>query len=388
MKTERFKYLRTRIIRLWRHPHNIRYCFNKNIKDNGIVILTHESEMSGAPMLALHIAKDISNRGIPVYVISKFCGVLNDEYAKAGNVKVVWNKYQFEHTLARLKKHGYQHLILNTTVNGDYAEAAKKYNFKVAALIHELPELIKNFRIEKDLKAIDRYADIIIFPSNYVLEKNEKVFHLASHEKYVIKPQGIYHTVPESEVLKKRIAEIKKRTGFSNDKKYIFGAGASCKRKGFDRFLKLAKSCEKYDWIHLWWAGPAGKQQVLLETGEYKNITYLGLLSNDEMAAVYNLTDIMVIASREDPFPSAALEAMAYGNAVFGFEGTGGIADIIENGQNGMLAEDGNVTMLAGQIVSCLKDKSYIEMGRRARDTVREYDFHKYVSYLLSCFSQ
>lgn len=388
MKTARFKYLRTRIIRLWKHPHNIRYCFNKKIKDNGIVIMTHESEMSGAPMLALHIAKDISNRGIPVYVISRFCGVLNDEYAKTGNVKVVWNKYQLADTLSRLRGHGYCRLILNTTVNGDYAEAAKKYNFKVVALIHELPELIKSFRIEKELKSIDRYADTIIFPSNFVLEKDVKAFHLTNHEKYVIKPQGIYHAVPESGVLKKRIAEIKKRTGFSNDRKYVFGAGASCNRKGFDRFLKLAKKCEKYDWIHLWWAGPAGNQQILFETGEYRNITYLGLLNNDEMAAVYNLTDIMVIVAREDPFPSAALEAMVYGNAVFAFEGTGGIADIIESGKNGMLAEDGNVTMLAEQIVSCLKDKSYIEMGSRARDTVREYDFHDYVSYLLNCFSQ
>lgn len=74
---------------------------------------------------------------------------------------------------------------------------------------------------------------------------------------------------------------------------------------------------------------------------------FLGRLSDDEaLAAAYSCADMVVVPSLEDNLPNVALEAIACGAPVVGFN-VCGMPEIVQHGVNGMLADAPYSTLLA-----------------------------------------
>jgi len=94
--------------------------------------------------------------------------------------------------------------------------------------------------------------------------------------------------------------------------------------------------------------------------------------SNLLLSAFYSLADLFVIPSRQEAFGQTALESMACGTPVVGFD-TGGIPDMVRSGETGWLAEVGNVRALREAIEQALSDDARRErMGKRCREVVEE----------------
>lgn len=85
---------------------------------------------------------------------------------------------------------------------------------------------------------------------------------------------------------------------------------------------------------------------------------HFGKVESDELQALlYRSADVFVIPSLEEAFGQTALEAVACGTVVAGFQ-VGGIVDIVKNGLNGVLVESGNSKALGDAIANLLHDKS------------------------------
>lgn len=85
------------------------------------------------------------------------------------------------------------------------------------------------------------------------------------------------------------------------------------------------------------------------------------------LATVYSAADIFVIPSLHEAFGQTALEAMACGTPVVGFD-AGGIPDIVHHEQTGLLATAADEGDLAAKIQQMLDSPhERLEMGRRAR---------------------
>ena len=80
-------------------------------------------------------------------------------------------------------------------------------------------------------------------------------------------------------------------------------------------------------------------------------------IPQDELCAVYNRASIVVLNSHQEGFGLALSEAMLCGTAVVGVR-SGGITDIIEHEQTGLLAEPDDPPALASAIVRILHDSS------------------------------
>jgi glycosyltransferase involved in cell wall biosynthesis len=92
---------------------------------------------------------------------------------------------------------------------------------------------------------------------------------------------------------------------------------------------------------------------------------HLGAIESDVLLSVfYSLADLFVIPSRQEAFGQTALESMACGTPVVGFD-TGGIPDMVRPGETGWLAEPNNVRSLRERIEHALSD----DVARKRRGT-------------------
>jgi glycosyltransferase involved in cell wall biosynthesis len=102
---------------------------------------------------------------------------------------------------------------------------------------------------------------------------------------------------------------------------------------------------------------------------------HLGHVDSDRLlSAVYSSADAFVIPSTQEAFGQTALESIACGTPVIGFD-AGGIPDIVRPGQTGLLAKTGEVESLRAAIEKMFSNaERRVEMGERARSVaVEEY---------------
>ena len=60
---------------------------------------------------------------------------------------------------------GLRYAIANTTVSGHFAAILKQKGFYVISLIHDLPGVIRQYKLENQIAGIAKHVDKIIFPS-------------------------------------------------------------------------------------------------------------------------------------------------------------------------------------------------------------------------------
>jgi glycosyltransferase involved in cell wall biosynthesis len=153
------------------------------------------------------------------------------------------------------------------------------------------------------------------------------------------------------------------------DKVIVFGApGIDNPRKGFKQLneaLNLVR--ETYPDTFLLSFGD-GDSPVSTDSHRL-HLGHVG--SNHLLSIIYNCADVFVIPSLQEAFGQTALEAMSCSVPVVGFN-TGGIPDMIENGQTGYLAENGDIHDLANAIthILSLDEISYMKMAKNCREKV------------------
>lgn len=104
------------------------------------------------------------------------------------------------------------------------------------------------------------------------------------------------------------------------------------------------------------------------------DVIYLGNLANpEELVKYYALSDIFLLPSREDNLPNTAIESIACGTPVIGFD-VGGVSEIISHGYNGYLIEPFNTNAFALSIKKILEmdNKEYLNLSKNSRSTAKD----------------
>jgi glycogen(starch) synthase len=102
------------------------------------------------------------------------------------------------------------------------------------------------------------------------------------------------------------------------------------------------------------------------------HVTFLGSVSDEKLADLYQSCDLFVAPSRYESFGLIYLEAMNYAKPVVGCR-TGGVPEVVDDGVTGRLVEPGTPSALAAAIVSLLNSpKQLREMGLAGRQRLLE----------------
>ncbi len=102
-------------------------------------------------------------------------------------------------------------------------------------------------------------------------------------------------------------------------------------------------------------------------------IVITGRVSDIERDILMKASDVLICPSREDPMPSAVVEAMIMRKMTIVSDATG-ISDHIEDGVNGMIFKNGDSNVLADKIRYCIANRDKVsEMSERSRRIYEEH---------------
>lgn len=153
------------------------------------------------------------------------------------------------------------------------------------------------------------------------------------------------------------------------DETFVIAFGAvstETPRKGLHELLAALRLLDGRDVVLL--AFGAGR---LPDQAADLRVHHLGAIASERrLSELYSAADLFVIPSLQEAFGQTALEAMACGTPVVGFD-VGGIPELVIPMKTGLLAEPGNVADLAARIASMESDREASRhMGAEARELV------------------
>lgn len=159
--------------------------------------------------------------------------------------------------------------------------------------------------------------------------------------------------------------------------KQAISAGRYVHQKGFDRLIAAWAQvvAVHQDWVLKIYGDGFLRERLSAQ------IKKLGLTENcflehnaPDIDAKLRESSIFVLSSRYEGLPMILLEAMASGLPVVSFACPCGPSDIISDGVDGFLVEDGNIDKLSSSITRLIEDEGLRQrMGQKAREKVAQY---------------
>ncbi len=357
----------------------------RKLKGRRILLVSHDAHPHGAQYLILHMAKVFhDSMGFDVDMIVLGEGELVKEYSKYATVHELAgrdvNDAEVVALIDRLYKHGLSSAITNTAVTGLIVPVLKRFDFTVVSLVHEMPQLIKDYRLRENVKAISDWADKIVFAADAVKNGFESFVDLNSEKVRVI-PQGLYkkNSLQTREETQKAKSALREKYNLPSDAKIVLGVGYADHRKGIDIFVESGIDVIRNNAnVYFLWLGKFDKG---LERNITKNIASSGLDDNFIFPGLiydtdiyYAGADIFALTSREDPFPSVVMEALDAFTPVVAFSKSGGSAELLTRG-GGVLIDEMTPDAFASGLSQLLDNAELIDQLAREGKSIIDKEF-------------
>lgn len=212
----------------------------------------------------------------------------------------------------------------------------------------------------------------VICNSRYMREEIESVFNLPPDKITIIsngiRPSAFQISAPDPAVRQRFAAP---------DEKIIFFIGRLVREKGVQLLLEAMPLIRaRFSRVRAVIAGRGPYAEDLhrysLHLGIDRQVTFAGYIDEETRNQLYAHAAVAVFPSLYEPFGLVALEAMATGTPVVVGD-TGGFAETVMHGVNGIKAAVGSAAELAEQICTLLGDPELARrLARRALKDVGE----------------
>ena len=358
-----------------------------------ILLVGHDAFPAGAQLLLYNIGRTLKEGiGVEVSFILMDGGALVDQYRKLGDTFVADTQADFWPALRQhvdaLRSAGYSCALTNSAFSGHAVDFLVSCGFRVTSLIHELKTIIQRSGGTERYRKVLQASTEVIFPNSYVRDELSAEFGEPSGKSHVI-PQGLYKDVVCNPEKKNYIQSLLR---LPRGSRIVLNVGYADLRKGVDLFISVAREMREIDpTVHFVWVGnidPTVDTWVLddVRRGRVNNVSFIG--HTDSISDMFNSADLFFLTSREDPFPSVLLEALAAGLPVGALDTSGGFVDFISsNPCVGFLSPANNPAIAARRILQQLETerREGRDLGAARQSLIStDYNFKTYVFNLLS----
>ncbi|MDX6503509.1 MAG: hypothetical protein QOE29_634 [Gaiellaceae bacterium] len=121
---------------------------------------------------------------------------------------------------------------------------------------------------------------------------------------------------------------------------------------------------ERNPGVHLLVVGD-GPERAQLEARAGEQVRFLGAQPRERVLELFRAADASLLSSAWENFPHGVVESLAVGTPVIS-SAIGGVAEVVRDGENGLLVPAGDVDALAGAIGRYLGDEALQERLRAA----------------------
>ena len=131
------------------------------------------------------------------------------------------------------------------------------------------------------------------------------------------------------------------------------------------------------DGVSLFIAGDGEREPVEVRARELAlgdRVQFLGALPRDRVLELFRAADASILSSSWENFPHTVVEALAAGTPVIS-TAVGGVAEVVHDGENGLLVPSGDADALAAAVRRYVSDDALRDRLRAAAaGSVRSYD--------------
>lgn len=218
-----------------------------------------------------------------------------------------------------------------------------------------ISKIYRKWQFKRYFSTVERLSDAIV-----TLSTNEAKTWKSEH---VI-------TIPN-------IVDLQNKTHSTLQNKTALFAGRFTYEKGVSRLLEAWKivNDKQKDWT-LRLVGEGNQKEALIKQcktlGIENYVVFEGMTKN--MVKEYCNSSLFLLASRFEGFGLVLAEAMQCGVPCVSFDCLYGPADIINNGKNGILVENGNIKAFAEAVLKLIDDEELrMDMGKAAIEKAKSY---------------
>jgi glycosyltransferase involved in cell wall biosynthesis len=250
----------------------------------------------------------------------------------------------------------------NTLLSLPEAAVAHRMGLPVVLHMHELPE--PGLKTDLTLRSVAAVADVVITVADAVQE----LFAPYAGPTTAVR---VYNGLPDEAFANPKVARTSGRL-------LVGTVGAATSRKGLDLFLDAARDvvvdCPDVDFLHVGpepWESDSFAQAIAARVDGFPEgrLTMAGV---QPAAEPLRSMDIFVMASRQEPFGLASLEAMAAGVPVIATS-VGGLPEQIEHLASGILVPPDDRRAIALWIRRLRDDPALrVKLGEAGRARAKE----------------
>lgn len=353
------------------------------ITNDKVILVVHDLNANGAQMNGLALLKEFRLKNVQVELLSLGSGKLRPEFLKEndGDIFIVEEKseQELQVKLQELRAKGFRSAIFNSVASGRIAEIVHSLEITIVSLIHEFPETISQYKLEKSAGDLAMFSDLMVFPSQNVLNEFKQKYNFECEG--VIQPQGLYNLESLTVHTEWQNTQTRMELDIPLSSTIVMGLGYGDHRKGFDIFCNVAEESRDKSFI---WVGDIDTYDPRIKNAVSKkpdNVRVTGF--SHEISRYFSIADCLLLTSRRDPFPSVVLEALGRGIPVVAIFGNTGMDDLLTS-LSLSTSKSENSLELFDLINSTLMTFSSEEREKCKRQIQLDFNFRKYALKLLS----
>lgn len=253
-------------------------------------------------------------------------------------------------------------------------------------------------------------SDIMLYPKRskgvyqqtlYALKESNQVItvskRLQKEAKKIyrdVRIQTVYNGFDPERFQRGDQVKARKRLGLPTDKKICLFIGNLYPVKGLSYLLQaFSKVAEQTDQARLVLVGDgkllSSLQREANSLGIDSVVSFMGRRPYDEIPTWLQSADVMVLSSLSEGLPSILLESMACGRPMVATD-VGGIAEILEDGQTGILVPPKNADQLAEALIRLMVNQpdQLHRMGEKAYQASQAFTWAKHAKKMVSIYRQ
>ncbi|MBA2623785.1 MAG: glycosyltransferase [Chthoniobacterales bacterium] len=333
---------------------------NGNGMERRVLLFSHETTLSGAPLALFHLACWLADQGTPPVAAAPEAGPISELLASRGIEVILDGSFLTDLKRTKLEAlcSGFEIIVANTLASWPVIRAARSAGRCAIWYLHETLFAIELTQKISQIQPTLELADLLITPTR----QTARLYEGVTRSRIEVVPYGI----PE--------IEIKPRATSGDPWKFLC-LGSYESRKGQDVLLDAISRlrADVRERTSFTFAGrvleSAFFEKLQARAAQLENVHLRPALDHGGSLQLIAQSDVLVCASRDETMPISIIEAMSLGQAVISAD-VGGIAEWLRDGMNGWLVPADDAEALAEAIANCAENRGRVKVfGEAARRT-------------------